>query len=54
MQKLNVQVHDELFADVIRYMKKYRITRAAAVSFLLSYALEQLKHERPVKTGGTG
>jgi hypothetical protein len=61
MQSLNVQVHDELFEDVLWYAKRYHISRAAAVSCLLSYALDQLKFEiqqlrseQSAKRGGSG
>ena len=61
MQKLNVQVHDDLFYEVEKYARKYRISRAAAVSCLLSLGIENstikksmLISERPFKRGGSG
>lgn len=45
MVRLNVQVQDDLFDKILQYACRYRITRAAAVSCLLSYALEQLDFE---------
>ena len=45
MVKLNVQVQDDLFDKILQYAGRYRISRAAAVSCLISYALEQLDFE---------
>jgi len=42
MKRLNVQVDNDLFEEVSDYAFRYRISRAAAVNCLLSYALEQI------------
>jgi hypothetical protein len=46
MVRLNVQVRDDLLGQIVRYAHKYRITRSAAIAYLLTYAFDQLEFEK--------